>query len=126
VWLPFIRSTGTTVLGDRWLEDTAIDFSLNLPAVALERCWLWTLLRRVASKPNRHFVILVPVEESVRRCRAKQEPFPDSNARRAKRLELYEQTVVRDRRLIRINGVGTADEIYGQIRNHILALANAR
>ncbi len=82
---------GRTVIYDRFLDDTKIDFDLNFAGSNVETWLLWRILRRVAVKPDNAFMLLIPVEESQRRSKLKNEPFPDSAEVLTKRLETYEQ-----------------------------------
>ena len=71
------RYRGRLVLCDRYLWDTAIDFRLNFPQEKLDHYWLWRLLGRISPQPDAAFLMLLTVEESVRRSEMKGEPFPD-------------------------------------------------
>lgn len=90
VWLRWHRCRGRTVLCDRYLEDTLIDFRRNFPAEKVEQWRLWRLLQWLTPKPDAAFLLLLPVDESQRRCRQKEEPFPDTPETLAWRLEQYE------------------------------------
>jgi len=69
---------GCTVICDRYLWDTLLDFRVNFPQEQVEHWWTWRLLRRIAPRPDLAFLLLVPVEESLRRSDLKGEPFRDS------------------------------------------------
>jgi len=84
VWIRFLRRFGWTVLCDRYLPDTALDFQLHFPQEPFERWWLWRFLTWVTPGPDAVFLLLIPPAESQIRSRQKQEPFPDS-------LEVLEQ-----------------------------------
>lgn len=84
------RWRGRVVVCDRYLWDTLIDFRLNFPQEYVERWWLWRLLARIAPQPDAAFLLLVPVEESVRRSDAKGEPFRDPPEVLAQRLAQYQ------------------------------------
>ncbi len=84
-WLIF----GKTVVCDRYIWDTLIDFRLNFPMEAVEESWLWRALVRIAPKPDVAFLMIIPVEESIRRSKLKKEPFPDSAEVLAARCEQY-------------------------------------
>ena len=44
-----------------------------------------------AKVPEKHFLLIIPVEESLRRSKEKQEPFPDSYDILKKRLKFYNE-----------------------------------
>ncbi len=91
VWVRLLRWRGITVVADRYLEDTLLDFRLNFPQERVEEWWQWRLLRWLAPQPDHSFVFVVPVQESLRRSQLKAEPFPDSAEVLAARLEAYER-----------------------------------
>ena len=70
------RRRGTWVICDRYLLDTGIDFELNFPGEKVDSWWVWQRVVRFCPQPDVHFVMRVPVEESLRRSRQKDEPFP--------------------------------------------------
>jgi thymidylate kinase len=90
IGIRFRRLRGRTVICDRYLADTLIDFRLNFPAERVERWWLWRLVTRLAPRPDAAFLLLVPVAESLRRSDVKREPFRDPPAVLARRLAEYE------------------------------------
>ncbi|MBU4231031.1 MAG: hypothetical protein L6277_09600 [Desulfobacterales bacterium] len=89
------RYRGRLVLCDRYLWDTAIDFRLNFPQEKLDHYWLWRLLGRISPRPDAAFLMLLTVEESVRRSEIKGEPFPDSAEVLRQRLAYYQDLISR-------------------------------
>lgn len=81
---------GRTVVCDRYLWDTLVDFRLNFPQEPVERSFLWRALRKLTPRPDSAFLMLIPVEESVRRSDIKGEPFRDSSEVLGRRLGQYE------------------------------------
>lgn len=90
VQVRWLRWWGRAVICDRYLWDTLIDFCLNFPQERVEDWGLWRLLVKASPRPDVAFLLLVPVEESLRRSRQKQEPFPDSPETLARRLAHYQ------------------------------------
>ena len=84
------RWRGRAVVCDRYLWDTLIDFRLYFPQERVEHWWLWRCLVRAAPQPGAAFLLLVPVEESVRRSDVKGEPFCDPPEVLARRLAQYQ------------------------------------
>ena len=80
---------GRTVVCDRYLADTYVDLRLNFPACQFTTWPLWQLLCWVTPKPGAMFLMLVPVEESIRRSSIKQEPFADTPEYLQARLDMY-------------------------------------
>lgn len=92
------------VICDRYIIDTLIDFKLNFPKENIEKWLLWRFLCFTAVKPQKHFVITIPVEESLKRSSQKNEPFPDSKKVLKMRLERYLDFVKENERSIHIDG----------------------
>ncbi len=84
------RLCGKTVICDRYIGDTLIDFTLNFPQENVVSWWLWRLLERVTPRPDAAFLMLIPVEESQRRAVLKNEPYPDTPEVLAQRLSYYQ------------------------------------
>lgn len=91
VYVRFLTISGRVVIADRYLWDTWIDFRLNFPGINIDRWLLWKTLKFLAPKPDHAFLLLIPVEESIRRSGQKNEPFPDSEATLKKRLGYYRE-----------------------------------
>lgn len=85
------RWRGHVVICDRYLLDTLIDFRLNFPQEKVEDWWSWRLLCKIAPQPDVGFMLLIPVEESLKRSRQKNEPFPDPPDVLATRLQQYKK-----------------------------------
>ena len=78
VWLRLKQMLGYTVICDRYIEDTLLDFNHNFPGEAVASWWSWRALQALAPTPRFRFLLIVPPAESARRSILKNEPFPDS------------------------------------------------
>lgn len=89
--LRFKNISGKQIICDRYIFDTQLDFELNFPDEKVSTWFLWKILKKVALLPKYYFVLTIPVEESQKRSKLKNEPFPDSlevlNYRLAKYLD---------------------------------------
>lgn len=94
IYLRLLKLSGRTVIADRYLADTWIDFTLNFPNAGFDRWPLWRLLELVTPRPDHAFLLLIPVEESLRRSLIKNEPYPDSKEVLCQRLEHYQRFAV--------------------------------
>ncbi len=110
----FWKMTGKTVICDRYLEDTAIDFSLNFPGEPFEKSILWRLLTKITPEPDITFTLLVPVAESLKRSVQKNEPFPDSPEVLAERLSRYEKLAEKYSWLV-LDGREPIETVWGKI-----------
>jgi len=88
----FRSLVGQVVICDRYLGDTALDFSLNFPHINFEQMWAWRLLLLVVPKPNHSFLLLLPASISMERSRLKDEPFPDDKNTLELRLQAYQSS----------------------------------
>ena len=106
---------GTKVICDRYIYDTLLDFELNFSQEKVEKWLLWRLLLLLSVKPKKHFVITIPVIESLRRSELKNEPFPDSQEILKSRLDSYEHFVLLEAYVIHIDGSKTIESIQSEI-----------
>ena len=115
------RWCGKWVICDRYLLDTRIDFQLNFPGEHVDSWWLWRLVASLSPSPDVHFLMLIPVEESLRRSRQKKEPFPDPPERLVARLECYRR-IEPLRGQIVLDGLRPLDEVFSEISRALLPL----
>lgn len=90
IYVRCMRIFGKVIIADRYLWDTGIDFRLNFPEVDFNKLLLWKVLTWFSPMPDQSFLLLIPVEESLRRSMQKNEPFPDSKEVLMKRLDYYQ------------------------------------
>ena len=89
IYLRFQLLVGNVVICDRFLDDTRLDFSRNFPQISFDKLILWKMLCFVIPKADRYFLLWVPVSESIRRGKLKDEPFPDDSDTLEWRLSSY-------------------------------------
>lgn len=106
---------GTIVICDRHIKDTEVDFRLNFPREKFYSWWLWKFLKFCLKKPKKYFIATIPVEESMRRSKLKNEPFPDSKEVLEKRLAIYDEFVQVTSYAVHINGMNSIEKIHAQI-----------
>jgi len=119
VYVRFKSFTGVKVICDRYIFDTSIDFRLNFPQENVDKWWLWKSMVFIAMKPKKHFVLTIPVEESLRRSKLKEEPFPDSEETLKTRLNDYLIFVNQNSNVIHINGAKKINDIHNFILEQI-------
>ena len=91
IYVRFLRMFGRTVVVDRYLWDAWIDFNLNFPLTDIDQWILWKILKKLSPDPNIAFLLMIPVDESLRRSMIKKEPFPDSKEILQARFFLYKE-----------------------------------
>ena len=115
VYIRFKSFTGVKVICDRYIYDTSIDFRLNFPQEDVDKWWLWKCMVYTAMKPKKHFVLTISVEESLRRSKLKEEPFPDSEETLKTRLNDYLKFINQSSQVIQINGAIKINDIHNFI-----------
>ena len=80
---------GFTVICDRYIWDTYIDFCFQFSEDQIEKSMLWKILTRIHRKPDVSLFLFVSPEESLRRSIEKREPFSEPLEKRTSRIELY-------------------------------------
>lgn len=80
---------GYTVIADRYLYDTQIDFSFMFGESYLEKSRLWSLLTKVYCKPTPSILLFISPETSLKRSNDKNEPFSESLEKRIDRMRRY-------------------------------------
>ena len=88
-FLRFQLLLGRTVVCDRYLQDTLLDFRCNFQSIPFETGLLWGFLKWLVPKPSVSFLLWVPVAYSMRRSIEKAEPYPDSELLLTWRLQSY-------------------------------------
>lgn len=102
---------GVKVICDRYIFDTSIDFKLNFPQEKVDKWLIWKLLKIVALKPQKHFVITISIEESIKRSKLKNEPFPDSIEVLRKRLNQYLKFISNNSSAVQVDGSKSIDSV---------------
>lgn len=119
IYFRIMMLMGRIVVADRYVQDTCIDFRLNFPDVSFEGWLLWRLLCHVSPTPDVGFLLLIPIEESMRRSARKNEPFPDSAEKLQQRLEMY--TTFASPIWLRLDCLQPPEAVQKNIRMHLNA-----
>jgi thymidylate kinase len=115
------RRINRTVVCDRYLYDTLVDFRLNFPQERFERWLLWRMLVALTPKPDVAVLLLIPVEESLLRSQQKNVPFPDSREVLTQRLEAYQQFADQEKWLV-LDGMEPIESVATRIWHSVCAL----
>ena len=115
VYIRLMELFGTKIICDRFIYDTLLDFELNFPEEKVEEWGLWKLLLFISVSPVKHFVITIPVIESLYRSKLKNEPFPDSKEVLKSRLNKYLEYVSANSNVIHIDGTDEIENIHSEI-----------
>ena len=106
---------GTTVICDRYIWDTYIDFKIKYPEYDFERGFWWRLTLKTMLKPKASFCLFIPAEESMRRSELKDEPFPEPVEARRQRIDWYVRERDNNRWQYVIDATKSIDEVYTAI-----------
>lgn len=106
---------GTTVICDRYVWDTYIDFKIKYPDYDFERGFWWRLTLKTMLKPKASFCMFIPAEESMRRSSLKEEPFPESVEARRERIDWYVRERENNRWQYVIDATKSIEEVYSAI-----------
>lgn len=113
------RGFGRIIICDRYLFDTLIDFQSNFPNENADSWILWKILKLLALKPKYHFVLTIPVEESLRRSTLKNEPYPANAKVLEYRLMRYLDYCNNNTRVHHIDCNKPVDEVKREILSYI-------
>jgi len=105
---------GRPVICDRYLWDTMIDFHLNFPQERVGNWLLWRLLELLAPKPDVAYLLMLPLEESIRRCTLKEDPFPSPYEVQVRRFALYKELAANGKFEV-IEATKSVDEVFTDI-----------
>ena len=112
------------IVCDRYIDDTLIDFKLNFPNSFDEESFLWKLLVLLAPKPNKSFLLLVPVHISLIRSKMKEEPFPDTEESLAFRLQSYlDESIFSPEKYDKIECQSSVKDISEKIKTKFIELS---
>ena len=120
VYIRLKSLVGTTVICDRYIFDTSIDFKLNFPQEKIKNWYLWQLLCLVAVRPKKHFVLTITVAESQKRSKLKDEPFPDSEDTLNNRLRNYLDFVNKNKFASHIDCSSGINDVHNMILKELI------
>ena len=83
----------------------------NFPDENVDKWLIWKSMVFIAMRPKKHFVFTIPVEESLRRSKQKEEPFPDSEETLKTRLNDYLVFIDESSNVIHVDGTKKIDDI---------------
>lgn len=116
IYMRYKRLIGYSIILDRYLVDTEIDFRLNFPKEKVTSWFIWRMLNKIAPSPDFHFLLTIPVEESLRRSKLKNEPFPDTPEVLSFRLKKYTSL---SKNYYHINCMNPLEKVSQEIQNTI-------
>ncbi len=119
VVLRFKELMGTTVICDRYIWDTYIDFKMKYPDYDFEKGFWWKLTLKTMLKPKPSFVFFIPAEESMRRSDLKDEPFPEPIEIRKERIDHYMSELKNNRWDCVIDATKSIEEVFSSVKENL-------
>ena len=119
LYFRLLKMWGFIVIADRYLWDTFIDFELKFQKDSFEKNILWKTLVFLSTRPDPSIILIIPIEESMRRSKLKKEPFSEDLIQRKKRLGLYKDLIEKEKWDYLIDGLQPIDEVWSNIRNNL-------
>ena len=114
-----LKGIGKTIICDRYIWDTYIDFKMKYPEYDFEHGFWWRLTLKTMVKPKPSFCLFIPAEMSVYRSTLKDEPFPEPIEVRQERIDWYMRELKNKRWQYEIDATKSIDEVYSDIRGRI-------
>ncbi len=115
VSIRILQMRGKTVICDRYLHDTEIDFHLKFPQIDFKTWILWRILLKTSVKPSLSFMFEIPLSVSLERSIRKKEPFSENRERRVLRYKAYMKMKKELRWDYYIDGTESIDKVRYQI-----------
>jgi dTMP kinase len=111
---------GRVVVCDRYVQDTYLDFTNNFADSFNSKSFLWKLLNILIPKPDKSFLLFVPVNISQERSLLKNEPFPDSEETLIFRLNKYlDENIFPSPTYTKIDCQISIEDVHQQIINEL-------
>lgn len=109
------KSIFSNVICDRYILDTQLDFELNFKDENINNWVLWKFLSFFALKPKYYFILTIPVIESQKRSKLKNDQFIDSEEVLIFRLEKYIEYSNLNKSVYHIDGLKSVDNVKSEI-----------
>jgi dTMP kinase len=112
----WITYTGKTLICDRYIWDTLVDFRVNFSRHNFENWIIWKFLLRIIPSPHLSFVFVISAEKSIERGLIKKEPHMESLEVKIPKVIEYEKLIKQKKWNNVIDGNLTAEEIHRIIK----------
>ena len=119
LYFRLLKMLGYTIVADRYLWDTYIDFKLKFSEENFEKTILWKILVQLSPAPDYSIILTIPSEESLRRSNLKHEPFSENLFQRKERLTHYQDLIEKGKWDFIIDGLQPIDEVWSNIRQKL-------
>lgn len=114
IYFRFLMFFKKTIIADRYIWDTLIDFRLNFDFIDVEKMLVWKVLVFSSPTPTFPLYLDISLERSIERLSTKNEPFPDSEETLSNRLNNY-QKLYKQASWISINAMQPIKNVYNNL-----------
>jgi dTMP kinase len=112
IWFRLVELFGTTILADRYLWDSYIDFKMKYVEIDFERWFVWKLAVSVCLKPEHSLIYTIPAEVSIYRSTLKEEPWPEPIEVRRERIDWYMKEIANSRWQHVIDATSSINDVF--------------
>lgn len=119
MYFRYLKFLGITIIADRYIWDTYIDFLIKYKSINFEKWFIWKILLLIHLKPDNSIVLSITPEESMRRSTLKHEPFPETLEERKTRISVYFNLIKDGYWDIHIDASEGIDEVFNKIVDSI-------
>ena len=116
LYFRLLKMLGYTIIADRYLWDTYIDFKLKFSEENFEKTILWKILLIISPEPKYSIILTIPSGESLRRSNIKNEPFSENLNQRKKRLTHYQDLIEKGKWDYVVDGLKPINDVWSSIR----------
>ncbi|MCB7320088.1 dTMP kinase [Lacrimispora sp. 210928-DFI.3.58] len=114
-----LMGIGRTIICDRYIWDTYIDFKMKYPEYDFEKGVWWKLTLKTMVKPRPALCLFIPAEESMYRSTLKEEPFPEKIEVRQERINWYMKELKNNRWDYVIDATSSIDTVFSVIKERM-------
>jgi thymidylate kinase len=119
IYFRLLNLFGYTVISDRYLYDTYVDWKLGFKNNKFEVTCLWKILKYLSPIPKSSFLLTISVEEALRRSSLKNEPFSEDVLTRENRRKIYNELINKGHWKYIIDAHQTVDEVWSKIKSKL-------
>ncbi len=112
IWFRLIELFGTTILADRYIWDSYIDFKMKYVEIDFEKWLIWKLAKNIYLKPKRSIIYTIPAELSIYRSSLKEEPWPEPLEVRQERIAWYMKEIGNSRWQHVIDATSSINDVF--------------
>lgn len=112
IWFRMVEFWGITILADRYLWDSYIDFKMKYAEIDFEKWMIWKLAMHVYLRPRHSIIYTIPAELSIYRSTLKDEPWPESLEVRKERIDWYNREIANSRWQHVIDATASVNDVF--------------